>query len=232
MFDAESVPRAFQDALAFVLPVDCAGCSTPDTALCETCRAALAPRPRALETDVDAPVYAGLPFDGVAARVMRGLKEEGRTALARALAPALAAALARLPGDPDVPPWIVPVPTSRASMRRRGYRVADLIARRAGFVPRHPLRLARQPADQRGLTADERRVNVVGSMAARRAAGRRVVVIDDVSTTGATLGEAVRALREAGADVVGGAVVAATPLRAGGGASFGGPWGEASETHG
>ncbi len=232
MFDTGPVQRAFQDALAFVLPVDCAGCSTPDTALCEACRDALAPRPVALAVGVDARAFAGLRFDGVAARVMRGLKEEGRTGLARALAPALGAAVGRLPGAVEAPATIVPVPTSRGSMRRRGYRVVDVIARRAGFAPQHLLRLARQPADQRGLTADERRDNVAGSMVARGAAGRRVIVVDDVSTTGATLAEAVRALRDAGAVVVGGAVVAATPRRAGRGTAFSERRGAASETHG
>ena len=67
-----------------------------------------------------------------------------------------------------------------------------------------------------GLTAPERAVNLAGALEVvprARVAERRVVLADDVITTGATLAEAVRALQVTGADVVGAATVAATPLR-------------------
>lgn len=203
------VRRALADALTFVLPVDCAGCGVPDVALCEQCVGQLAP---AVEhrTVAGLDVCSGLPFDGVAARVLRALKEEGRTGLARPLAPALRAAIEAGFESAAV---VVPVPTSRASFRRRGYHVAELVARRAGLRVERRLRLVRQPADQRGLDEVERRRNVAGSVIARGAASRRVVVLDDVVTTGATLAEAARALREAGADVLGAVTIAATPRR-------------------
>ncbi len=73
----------------------------------------------------------------------------------------------------------------------------------------------RQTGDQRGLDQRQRRRNVSGSLRARDAAGRRVIILDDVVTTGATLGEAARALRAAGAIVVGAVTIAATPRRRG-----------------
>ncbi len=204
------VRAALADALALVLPVRCAGCDVPDVALCEGCRSALAPHVhRAGEA---LPVWAGLSFEGVPARVIRALKQDGRTGLARVLAPALRTAVDAATAGAG-PASVVPVPTSRAAYRRRGYRVVELIARRAG-VPVVPLlRQARLTADQRGLARDARRCNVAGSMRAKDAAGRRILILDDVATTGATLAEAARALREAGAEVVGAAVVAATPRR-------------------
>jgi predicted amidophosphoribosyltransferase len=108
---------------------------------------------------------------------------------------------------------VVPVPSSRAAFRRRGYAVTDLLARRAGATPRRLLVPGRAGLDQRGLGRQERARNVGGTLRARRAEGMRVVVVDDVVTTGATLDEAVRVLRRAGADVVGAAAVATTPLR-------------------
>lgn len=209
-----AVRDACADALALLLPVSCAGCDEPDVALCEVCALDLAPAPR--RRRVDAPggavdVWSGLVFEGVAARVLRAVKENGRTGLAPALAPALAAALARANGSDAV---VVPMPTSRVAYRRRGFRVPDLLLRRAGQRPQRLLRHARATADQRGLDRAARRRNVSSSLTATRdAAGQRVIVVDDVVTTGASLAEAVRALRDAGAEVVAAVTLAATPRR-------------------
>ncbi|WP_345801923.1 phosphoribosyltransferase family protein [Microbacterium sp. AZCO] len=204
------VRSALADALTLLLPVDCAGCGEPDTTLCAACLAALRPAPRRRLLEPGLEVWSGLVFDGAPARVIRGLKEEGRTGLARALAPALAAAVRSAAGSGRV--VAVPVPTSRAAFRRRGYRVPDLVARRAGLDVATILAAARRTADQRGLDRDARRRNVAGSLVARGDRhSLRAVVVDDVVTTGATLVEAARALRAAGVEVVGAAVVAATP---------------------
>lgn len=215
MSELMSVARAAcADALALLLPVSCAGCDEPDIALCELCALALAPAPR--RRVIDAPggeveVWTGLAFEGVAARVLRAVKEDGRTGLVPALAPALAAALARAGADDAI---VVPMPTSRAAYRRRGFRVPDLLLRHAGHRPCRLLRPARRTADQRTLDRDARRRNVTHSLTTTRdAASLRVVVVDDVVTTGATLAEAVRALREAGAEVVAAVTLASTPRR-------------------
>jgi predicted amidophosphoribosyltransferase len=205
----DAVRSALAEALSLFFPVECAGCGELDVTLCGACRTALHPRPRARTLACGLEVYAGLAFEGVAARVVRALKEDGRTGLSRSLAPALRAAAAAAHGGSVI---AVPVPTSRAAMRRRGYRVVDLIAQRAGLRIERLLVPSRASADQRELGRDARRRNVVGTMRARDAAGRRILVVDDVVTTGATLDEAIRVLRAAGAEVVGAAAVAAVPL--------------------
>jgi predicted amidophosphoribosyltransferase len=208
-----AVREACAEALALLLPVSCAGCDEPDVALCERCALDLAPDLR--PTRVPAPggdvlVWSGLAFEGVAARVLRAVKEQGRTGLAVAFAPALREALTRAGAADAV---VVPMPTSRSAYRRRGFRVPELLLRRAGCRGRRLLRHARRTDDQRGLDRDARRRNVAHSLVAKDAAGLRVILVDDVVTTGASLAEAVRALRAAGADVTAAVTVAATPRR-------------------
>jgi ComF family protein len=205
---------ALAEALALVIPVECAGCDEPDVALCEKCGIRL--RPQVTRARLGVEVWSGLPFEGVPARVVRALKEDGRTGLARAMAPALRAAVeaavTATTGRADAV-TVVPIPTSRTSYRRRGYRVVELVAQRAGLRTERVLSPVRVTADQRGLDREGRRRNVAGSLRARGVEGRTVIVIDDVVTTGATLEEAVRALREGGAEVIGAATIAATARR-------------------
>jgi predicted amidophosphoribosyltransferase len=161
-------------------------------------------------------------------------KEHGQLALTQPLGRALGAAVVAavgtttLVGPPaGAPVVIVPVPSSWAGRRRRGHdpvtrmaRVASGVLAQQGIVARveRVLRHQRRVADQAGLTAAARAANLSGALTvprrrAARVAQRRVVVVDDVITTGATLAEASRALRDAGAEVLGAAVVAATERR-------------------
>lgn len=199
------------DALALILPVDCAGCGLPDTALCETCAEILAaPRPHRHVLASGLVVHAAFDFADRPARALRALKEEGRTRLVRPFSAALAAVAAV--GFPDpVEVAFVPIPTSAAAFRRRGHRVVEAILHRSGLPSLAVLRRIRSTRDQRELGRVERAQNVAGSLRARRPLdGRRVVIVDDVVTTGASVGEAARALREAGAEVIGVACVAHT----------------------
>lgn len=210
----ERLARAMADALALLMPVSCAGCADPGRVLCDPCRAAVAARVERVGLGPDADplaVDAAFPLAGRAAAVVRALKEDGRVDLSRPLGRALRPALACAAGDASRV-FAVPVPSGRASTRKRGYRVAEALIRGAGARPRRVLAWTRTTRDQRGLGRDARSSNLAGALVARRVPrGARVVLVDDVVTTGATLLEARRAVREAGAIVCGAAALARTP---------------------
>lgn len=207
------------DALAVLLPVECAGCGARDRSLCRQCRKALAPTVTRRDVGVGArlDVWAGLAYHGEVRAVLLALKTQQRVDTARALAPALAAAVrcaAAETGTSGIE--VVAIPGTRAAYRRRGYDPVRLLISRAGLGASRVFRAARPHAAQKKLGVSERDRNLRGTMRLRtRVAGRRILLIDDVVTTGATLREAARVLREGGAEVVGAAVVASTPRRDG-----------------
>lgn len=212
--------------LDLVLPQACAGCGADGVRWCSGCAeelrvAATSPLGRAAPEPVppDFPrAAAAAAYAGVVRSALVAHKEHGRLGLARPLGAALAAAVRVL--DPPPHLLLVPVPSAAATVRQRGHDHARRLARAAagalsrGGLPARAaplLRPARLVADQAGLGAAARADNLRGALVARRdLTGLRVVVVDDVVTTGVTLAEASRSLSRAGAVVVGAATVAAT----------------------
>jgi predicted amidophosphoribosyltransferase len=213
--------------LDLVLPQRCAGCGGRRVLLCAGCGSLVGgsarvcvPRPRPPGLPV---CWAVAPYAGAVRAMIVAYKERGRSGLALPLGAALARAVSA--GAAGLPALLVPVPSTRASVRRRGHdptlRIAHvaarLLARRGEPVRcRRLLAHRRRVVDQAGLSAPGRLANLDGALVARRdLRGARVIVVDDVVTTGATLVEAARALRAAGAEVHAAAVVAATTRRTG-----------------
>jgi predicted amidophosphoribosyltransferase len=156
------------------------------------------------------PVVTALRYEGRVRRVILALKEQDRTYVAAALSEPLAAAIARSQSSAQAELAIVP--TSRRAYRRRGYDPVALLLRHAGLRPKKVLRPARSTARQKTLGATQRAANLRGALvAAQPLTGRSFVLVDDVLTTGATLGEAARAITAAGGEVLGAATLAFTP---------------------
>ena len=144
--------------------------------------------------------------DGPARRLVHALKYGDRLDLGRPMGAWMARAGAELLADAQV---IVPVPLHRARLWRRQFNQAAVLARevsRVSGVPWDPMALRRvkSTASQVGMTRPQRMDNVQGAFAvaperAGAVAGRRVLLLDDVLTTGSTLNAAARALERAGA---------------------------------
>jgi ComF family protein len=146
-------------------------------------------------------------YEGELRDAIHRLKFGGRRALANPLGDlALEQCGASLPAAIDA---LIPVPLARDRERERGFNQAELLARRIGrraAVPTRPRWLTRRrpTRPQSDLSAAERRANVRDAFqASDRVAGRHVLLVDDVLTTGATLEACARALRAAGARRIG-----------------------------
>ncbi len=150
-------------------------------------------------------IRAPFVHGGAASEAVHRLKYRGRREIARLLAPLLATAARSCALAADV---IAPIPLHPLRRRERGYDQAALLARAlAGCLGlRHDERLLerlRPTTQQVGLDRPARLRNLEGAFrAAPRAEGRRVLLVDDVVTTGATAGAAASALRDAGAHAV------------------------------
>ena len=141
---------------------------------------------------------AAYSYEGPARRLIIQLKYQS----VRAAAKPLARAMALLPGGEEE--IIVPVPTTRKRLRHRGFNHAQVLAKEMGDVLGMQVceALVRygEGVSQVRLGMRERRKNLTGCMRAdARVKGKRVLLVDDVLTTGATAQEAARALLEAGA---------------------------------
>ncbi|MBX5464707.1 MAG: ComF family protein [Clostridia bacterium] len=206
---------------------DCLASVAEESGVCPRCGRPAPPAPGSPAGPVQAcpecvahpPVAARLRCVGVYQGALReavlALKHGGRTDLARVLGRLMALRLREGLAAPDL---LVPMPPSRNGLRRRGYNQAALLAREAAApwrLPVQPLLRGVDPSGQEGRAREMRRFARAGRFAVDvEVAGARLLLIDDLYATRATLDAAAEALYAAGAARVE-ALVAAAPLYTG-----------------
>lgn len=197
----------------FLFPLLCAGCGANGTALCMTCMARL---PRA--PYIAAPnTYALWNYkDPTVKKSLWKLKYRGRTVFAKEFGVALydslleeLAELALFYGKEK--PLLIPIPISKKRFRKRGFNQTELIARHMSFIDKNEsftlvtnvLYKIKDTPSQMSIKDKRKRLhNLRDSFMVKNATlvrGKNVILLDDIITTGATLREAKRTLRSAGA---------------------------------
>lgn len=159
---------------------------------------------------------AALVYEGAVRNAIHRFKFSGKQNYARPLARILFYVLDKKLSEPyDI---ITFVPSNVRNLRKRGYNQAELLARELACFAGKPcietLKKTRRTKPMFGLKPAQRRANALGAFALCDVnlpiKGHNILLVDDVLTTGATLSECARILREGGADKVFGAA-AATP---------------------
>ena len=206
----DRLDRLQRDLLDFFFPRHCPFCGriVGKELLCGTCEKAL-PSCREVRTGSFGRCAAPLYYEGAVREAILTFKFKGKLEALDCFGSLMAQTAAEaFSGEFDAVTW---APVSRKRLRQRGYDQARLLCASLcvdwHVEPQETLRKVRDNPAQSGLEdAAARRANVLGVYEAVKPAdieGKRFLLVDDILTTGATLGECVRVLKAAGAaDVV------------------------------
>lgn len=219
--------RLIDACIDLVLSRACVGCQVLGTTLCPTCWAVMTQQVGPFPMRTPWPVATGARYQDQAKAAIIAHKEHGVRSLTAPLGILLASAITTLTRGPTL---LVTIPPHRSSVHARGADTTLLIASRAARVltdvhqparVHHLLRRGFDNGKHVGRTAVQRRAAIDGAFQARptqiaklsKFAGYRIIVVDDVITTGATTLAAATTLEAAGVKVAGVAAVAGTPAR-------------------
>jgi len=213
--------KIFKNILAVLFPQKCLGCKKENEILCSDCLLKIN-RP-------DTPHLNGIHIaanyqDLVLKKALWMLKYQGVKQLAKPLAELIKERIWKKleTAAPDIAlrsqggreNWlVVPIPLSKKKLRHRGYNQAELIAGELSGDVRADIMFKKFHTKSQVEVKDkkERLANIVGSFEVRNhetIRGKKIILIDDVLTTGATMREAKKVLKSAGAKKVVGVVVA------------------------
>ena len=205
-----------EQLLDLIFPASCLSCGTHGRTLCDGCLAELAGcaatrvEDRCGRQNDPAPAFDGLRAAGDYGGLLKEMVLRLKSSQGQLAVPLSRLMLAAGGNEPAylAPERVFFVPSERMKIKQRGYNPAELlallIARHLGRPLERSLRKARHTLDQDSLSGKQRRENVGGAFEAVTDGGVRgkVLLVDDVLTTGATADSCARALIDAGADRV------------------------------
>jgi predicted amidophosphoribosyltransferase len=197
--------RFLAELNTLLFPVRCYGCRDLGFAICSNCRKHW--NPHIYQSQIaDLPVYSAIPYSAVARNILLAAKEESQKSadqlIIRALSKSLETLFKNIPGCA-----IVPIPSQPSANRRRGRdfvsEISISVARECGVAILPMLHHQRVIRDQSKLNIAARRENLAMALAikseyAGNYPAEKVVILDDLITTGATIKEAIRALTKGG----------------------------------
>lgn len=211
--------KSIRSLQEIIFPSRCLGCGQLGLEICSSCRKSWHPHiyrqwSQHLPTY---PIYSAVTYSPIAGKVLLAAKENNLAIadqlIYKALSHSLTFSLREIGGD-----FLVSIPSRKSVARTRGRQfistLASQLSEETGLPAYVNLERTRRVRDQSSLDAKSRFDNLDGSMKSLNFLSGRAIVIDDLVTTGATLQEAVRALRNGGIEVAA-AVTAciAEPLR-------------------
>jgi ComF family protein len=217
----------FRSAVDIIYPLSCGGCGSPGAILCLNCRDLF----RLVEASSSCPYcgrwlstpdvcgacvevpppfelgYYGFYFEGPLREALLAFKFRGRKDVGRLLIRLLDKELKTMREGFDV---IVPLPVTEKRLKERGFNQSYVMAEEIGAITGRPITCSclykqNETKDQYTLSREERRKNIRGAFAVRgpdAIRGKRVLLVDDLMTTGNTVSEASRKLLSAKARAV------------------------------
>jgi len=204
--EGEFICSACHRSLPRIMPPLCPRCGKPQSSgiLCPGCVS--------WRAEIDG-IRSPFRFDGVMRHAIHQLKYRNLRALAQSMAGLMQDYLVAYPVSGEL---MVPVPLHQKRLRERGYNQSSLLAKELGKLINLPvvddclIRRRQAPPQARAATVEERRSNVVDAFSCRdrRLQDKQVLLIDDVSTSGATLDACATVLKANGATSVWGLVLA------------------------
>ena len=223
------ISDAVKGLTSLIYPTQCLGCYKGSSSLCDDCALYWTYQPSIVQK-IPFPIYAIAPYSIEVSRVVLLAKENGNVQAQSMLATAIAQSLASATPQNFKECFLVPIPSKRSSIRRRGEKflipilseVTKIMSSKSEthYSVAEILEIQRSVRDQSGLTSKERVANMKSAYrvklqvkSEKNFAANPVIIVDDVITTGSTMASAYRALKERNLTVIAGAAACASPAR-------------------
>ena len=198
--------KLFEELKELLFPVHCFGCKALGLEICSKCRRHWSPH-FYIQKIEDLTVYSSIKYSPIARSILLNAKENSVELADELIIQALLNCLKRLPTNVLRHAILMPIPGSKRAIRKRGrdfiLDISNELSLRSGIPIKTGMKVKRTLLDQSGLSSIDRKRNIYGAFEYQHLGeqienSKVVLIVDDLVTTGATLLEAHRALKERG----------------------------------